>query len=116
MAAFKASYRNLDLFGVIVEQRDDWHLTDRLHYDHGRGDPFAAAVRATRMPMVITDPSQQDNPIVFCNEAFQALTGYAKNEILGRNCRFLQGPDTEPTAVDQIREAVRVARAYLSNS
>lgn len=107
MAAFKASYRNLDLFGVIVEQRDDWHLTDRLHYDHGRGDPFAAAVRATRMPMVITDPSQPDNPIVFCNEAFQALTGYAKNEILGRNCRFLQGPDTEPSAVDQIREAVR---------
>lgn len=73
-----------------MEQRDDWHLTDRLHYAHGRGDPFAAAVRATRMPMVITDPSQSDNPIVFCNEAFQALTGYSQDEVLGRNCRFLK--------------------------
>jgi len=54
-----------------LKERDNWHLTDELAYEHGRGDPFAAAVRATRMPMVITDPSQDDNPIVFCNVAFQ---------------------------------------------
>ncbi|WFR99032.1 histidine kinase dimerization/phosphoacceptor domain -containing protein [Rhizobium tumorigenes] len=89
-----------------MEQRDDWHLTDRLNYAHGRGDPFAAAVRATRMPMVITDPSQADNPIVFCNEAFQALTGYAQDEVLGRNCRFLQGPDTDRSVVETIRAAI----------
>lgn len=92
--------------GANVEQRDDWHLTDRLHYSHGRGDPFAAAVRATRMPMVITDPSKPDNPIVFCNEAFQVLTGYAQAEVIGRNCRFLQGPETDEGAVDKIRAAV----------
>lgn len=92
--------------GMLVDQRDDWHLTDRLHYDHGRGDPFAAAVRATRMPMIITDPSQPDNPIVFCNEAFQKLTGYAQDEVLGRNCRFLQGPDTDRCSIDKIREAI----------
>ncbi|RYD24635.1 MAG: histidine kinase, partial [Lysobacteraceae bacterium] len=56
-----------------MKQRDDWHLTEALDYEHGRADPFAAAVRATRMPMVITDPAQTDNPIVFCNEAFQTL-------------------------------------------
>lgn len=89
-----------------MEQRDDWHLTDRLNYAHGRGDPFAAAVRATRMPMVITDPSQPDNPIVFCNEAFQTLTGYSQEEVLGRNCRFMQGPDTDPAAVAKIRAAI----------
>jgi len=92
--------------GVLVDQRDDWHLTDRLHYEHGRGDPFAAAVRATRMPMVITDPSQPDNPIVFCNEAFQKLTGYAQDEVIGRNCRFLQGPDTDRHSTDKMREAI----------
>lgn len=66
-----------------------------------------AAVRATRMPMVITDPAQDDNPIVFCNVAFQELTGYARTEIIGRNCRFLQGPDTDPKAVARVREAIQ---------
>lgn len=89
-----------------LKQRENWHLTDILDYEHGRGDPFAAAVRATRMPMVITDPAQQDNPIVFCNEAFQNLTGYTRDEIVGRNCRFLQGPDTDPAAVSQVRDAI----------
>lgn len=89
-----------------MKQRDNWHLTDVLEYEHGRGDPFAAAVRATRMPMVITDPAQDDNPIVFCNVAFQELTGYTRDEIVGRNCRFLQGPDTDPSAVTRVREAV----------
>jgi PAS domain S-box-containing protein len=89
-----------------MSQKDDWHLTEDLGYEHGRGDPFAAAVRATRMAMVITDPSQPDNPIVFCNEAFQGLTGYDRDEVVGRNCRFLQGADTDPVSVKRIRAAI----------
>lgn len=89
-----------------MKQRDDWHLTEALEYEHGRADPFAAAVRATRMPMVITDPAQQDNPIVFCNESFQKLTGYDRDEIIGRNCRFLQGPDTDRDEVAKVRAAI----------
>ena len=89
-----------------MKQTDDWHLTEALDYDHGRGDPFAEAVRATRMPMVITDPSQDDNPIVFCNVAFQQLTGYEREEIIGRNCRFLQGPDTDAGSVARVRDAI----------
>ncbi|RYG20111.1 MAG: PAS domain-containing protein [Caulobacteraceae bacterium] len=69
-------------------------------------DPFVAAVRATRMPMIITDPRQVDNPVVFANDSFCRLTGYARSEILGRNCRFLQGPDTDPDTIRQIHEAV----------
>ncbi|WP_200962590.1 PAS domain-containing protein [Bosea sp. Root381] len=69
-------------------------------------DPFASAVRATRMPMLITDPNQPDNPIVFANDAFSRLTGYSRDEILGRNCRFLQGPETDAAAVDSIRDAI----------
>lgn len=89
-----------------MKQRDDWHLTERVMHEHGRGDPFAAAIRGTRMPMVITDPRQDDNPIVFANEAFQRLSGYGIDEIVGRNCRFLQGPETDPVAVAKIREAL----------
>ena len=69
-------------------------------------DPFVAAVRATRMPMIITDPRQHDNPVVFANDSFCRLTGYARSEILGRNCRFLQGPETDPDTIRQIHEAV----------
>lgn len=56
--------------------------------------------------MAITDPTQPDNPIVFVNEAFQHLTGYSRDECLGRNCRFLQGADTDPLAVAKVRQAV----------
>ncbi len=70
-------------------------------------DPFVAAVRATRMPMIITNPRLPDNPVVFANGAFCRLSGYTREEILGRNCRFLQGPETEPETVAKIREAVR---------
>lgn len=83
---------------------------DRLAFEIVRkvsgGDPFAAAVRATRMPMLITDPHQPDNPIIFVNDAFSRLTGYAREEIIGRNCRFLQGPDTNRDDIDRIRDAI----------
>lgn len=69
-------------------------------------DPFVAAVRATRMPMIITNPRLPDNPVVFANNAFCRLSGYPRDEILGRNCRFLQGPESDPATVQRIREAV----------
>jgi len=88
------------------EPADAWHMTDELHVEHGKGDPFAAAIRATRMSMIITDPRRPDNPIVFANDAFLRLTGYERHEVLGKNCRFLQGPKTDKAAVDQIRAAI----------
>lgn len=88
------------------EPPDAWHMTDDLHAEQGKGDPFAAAIRATRMSMIITDPRKPDNPIVFANDSFLRLTGYAREEVIGRNCRFLQGPDTDPGAIDEVRAAV----------
>ncbi|WP_454762181.1 blue-light-activated histidine kinase [Caulobacter segnis] len=64
------------------------------------------AVERTRMPIVIADARAGDNPIVLANQAFLALTGYAADEVLGRNCRFLQGPETSAAAVAQIRLAL----------
>lgn len=93
-----------------MRQRDDWHLTGDIEHERGSGDPFAAAVRATRMPMVVTNPELEDNPIVFCNEAFQRLCGYERNEIIGRNCRFLQGPETDKGSVLRIRAAIESGR------
>ena len=86
------------------------HLSGSLDTESKVGDPFAAAVRATRMPMIVTDPRQFDNPIVFANDAFLKLTGYTRLEVTGRNCRFLQGPDTDSAAVDEVRAAIRDER------
>jgi PAS domain S-box-containing protein len=72
-----------------------------------RSDLFHAAVQMSRMPMCMTDPHQHDNPIVFCNRAFEDLTGYRKAEIIGHNCRFLQGPGTDREQVEEIRRHLR---------
>lgn len=64
------------------------------------------AVERTRMPMVVTDPRRLDNPIVLANQAFLDLTGYSADEVLGRNSRFMQGPETDPAAVKTIRDGL----------
>ncbi len=74
--------------------------------DHDGRDIFFAAVQMSRMPMCLSDPHQPDGPIVFCNQAFEELTGYGQDEILGRNCRFLQGEDTDPATIAEIRRGI----------
>jgi len=76
-----------------------------------RGNIFFAAVEMTRMPMVVTDPRRDDDPIVFANGAFFDLTGYTKEEVIGRNCRFLQGPQTDRATVEEVRKALEEDRA-----
>ena len=69
-------------------------------------DIFFAAVQMSRMPMCLTDPKLPDEPIVFCNQAFEQLTGYTQADIVGHNCRFLQGERTDPATVAEIRRAL----------
>lgn len=90
-----------------MNMRADWHLTELVGHEAGRGNPFAAAMRATRMPMVITNPRLPDNPIIFANDGFQTLTGYDRQHIIGRNGRFLQGKATDPSTVAKLRRAIR---------
>jgi PAS domain S-box-containing protein len=66
----------------------------------------AAAFERTRMPIVVTDARQADHPIVLANQAFLDLTGYSAAEIVGENCRFLQGAETSPATVAELRCAI----------
>ena len=66
-----------------------------------------AAIRLSPEPMVISDPHQPDNPLVAVNPAFEALTQYSEAELSGRNCRFLQGKDTDSGAVRQLSDCLR---------
>jgi len=70
-------------------------------------------IATSPIPAVISDPRLPDNPIVECNDAFIALTGYAADEIIGHNCRFLTGPDTEEELSETLRAAVRERRPAL---
>jgi PAS domain S-box-containing protein len=71
------------------------------------------SIQLSSIATVVTDPRQADNPIIAANAAFEELTGYSRPEILGRNCRFLRGPDTEVGASDMLRRAVADARAVV---
>lgn len=55
--------------------------------------------------VTLSDPDQPDNPIVYANAAFELITGYEREEIIGRNCRFLQGEDRDQPGLARIREA-----------
>ena len=82
-------------------------------FSEASGLLFEQAMGQTRMAVCLTDPSLEDDPIVFCNEAFQQLTGYDQDEIVGRNCRFLQGPDTDQQQVAKIREAIQQEKVVV---
>ncbi|AFZ72972.1 PAS domain-containing protein [Natronobacterium gregoryi] len=66
-------------------------------------------LEAAPIGITITDPRHPDDPIVYANDAFEEMTGYAESECRGRNCRFLQGRETDSEAVRELREAIAAA-------
>nr|AML76286.1 putative LOV domain-containing protein [Selaginella lepidophylla] len=76
-----------------------------------RGIDLATTLERIEKNFVITDPRLPDNPIIFASDSFLELTEYSREEILGKNCRFLQGPDTNPETVLKIRDAIREHRS-----
>jgi PAS domain S-box-containing protein len=100
--------RNAD--GEIVATSSITHDLSPLRQAEAAERLRNRALGAAQSGIVITDPTLPDHPIVDINPAFARLTGYARDEVIGRNCRFLQGPDTDPAAVKRLREAITHGR------
>lgn len=80
--------------------------TARASWDLRKKEAMVHAFQHVRLPLCITDPVLPDNPIVFVNDAFVDLTGYPEDEIIGRNCRFLQGANTSEESVQLVRSII----------
>ena len=79
---------------------------------------IGAACESRSLAVTVADPARRDCPLVYVNEAFQTLTGYSRDDAIGRNCRFLQGEDTSPDARDKLRFGIQRRRpvsARLTN-
>lgn len=94
---------DLDLLGPIDGDSKGKRREERLE----KSDfSLIASLTTGQQNFVLSDPRLPDNPIVYASPGFYVLTGYTQAQVLGRNCRFLQGPGTDPRSVDIIRTAV----------
>jgi len=85
---------------VVPQGKSD--KTALLHTDFS----LIESLTSGQQNFVLSDPRLPDNPIVFASPGFYKLTGYTRDQVLGRNCRFLQGTGTDPKAIDVIRTAI----------
>jgi PAS domain S-box-containing protein len=72
--------------------------------------PLLLALQESYGAFLVTNPRLPGNPIIYINNAFLDMTGYTQNRVLGRNCRFMQGPETDPVVVGRLRDAVDEGR------
>ncbi len=80
--------------------------------DNGALWLYDRAMAATSCGIAITDATVPHQPIIYCNPAFERITGYSREDVIGRNCSFLQGADTDSAAIEQIRHALRTQQEF----
>jgi PAS domain S-box-containing protein len=76
-------------------------------------DDLIQAIALSPIAMVISNPRRPDNPLEVVNDVFCELTGYGEADVVGRNCRFLAGPQTHEQATEQLRASIRQCRPTL---
>ncbi|GAB7018559.1 bacterio-opsin activator domain-containing protein [Halostagnicola bangensis] len=93
-------HRDVDGATLIFQQTEDANSSTNDRAVKAR------AVNEAPVGVAISDPSLEDNPLVYVNDTYQDLSGYEFEDIVGRNCRVLQGPDSDPHAVEEMRAAI----------
>ncbi|NER33292.1 MAG: response regulator [Oscillatoria sp. SIO1A7] len=102
-ALLSAEIINIDGLDCLLSVSND--ITDRKRAEE-KLRLLERAIAATSNGVIITDPTQADNPIIYTNSGFERITGYTATDAIGKNCRFLQGPDTEQPCLERIRQAI----------
>lgn len=82
------------------------HLRSLSMRDHVHLQLLEKALEAADNGIVITDPRRPDNPVVFVNSAFERISGYSREDLIGRNCRFLQGDDRDQKGLAPLQDAM----------
>jgi PAS domain S-box-containing protein len=95
---------------AIEDGRQEASDGERRHTGLRSQAILRTVMNVSPLPMVLAGAITPDYPVIFCNRAFTILTGFSEEEILGLNCRFLQGPDTDQAVVRVLRDAVAAAR------
>ena len=70
------------------------------------------ALSSFKQTFVVSDATQPDYPIIYASSGFYTMTGYSAKEVIGHNCRFLQGPETDPATVEKIRQSVKTGKNF----
>jgi len=92
-----------DLQNSSAHDQATWYTQRKLMHN----------IFCSRQPFIVTDPNLADNGIVYASQAFLQMTGYAREQILGRSCRFLQGPRTCPWKINELRKAIEQGEEWL---
>jgi PAS domain S-box-containing protein len=93
---------NSFIFGS--SQQDGSRGTELVRSDYS----LMSCLTSGQKCFVLSDPKLPDNPIVYATPDFYTMTGYSPREVLGRNCRFLQGPGTDRKAIDVLRKSIQI--------
>ena len=100
VAGIRVTYDGSDVVQLLVQDRtESRRREERLRL-------FGRAVEATAHGVTVADVRVEDEPIVYANTGFTEMTGYTMGEVLGRNCRFMQGENTDQSTVDTLRHAI----------
>jgi PAS domain S-box-containing protein len=94
------------IVGIVQEVTNQRHFEVELTKIAARNQMLLAAIDACPVSITVADALQPDIPLIYVNRAFSDITGYHADEVIGLNCRFLQGPATEPESVASMRQTI----------
>lgn len=103
------SYR---LAGIAEDITERKRVEEELAEEARMSTRFSTALENLTTGVLITDPARPDEPVIYANRGFRTVTGYAEHEVLGRNPRLLQGPETDPHTVREIGRAIEERRPF----
>ncbi|MBD2075152.1 PAS domain S-box protein, partial [Phormidium sp. FACHB-592] len=107
-----AGWKTTRINGIITDITERKQAEVALKQAMHKNSQLAAAISHIGTGVTLSDPTLPDNPVIFVNPGFTAITGYTAESALGKNCRFLQGPETDPSTTNKLRQAIAQRQSF----